>query len=119
MIAVDMTSSCCYSIYNSCYKQFCYVQQNPLVTTYLVCSVFQSSFLSCHAFVGYNYKFGFSFVGDYSSVDFSLVRLIKEIRDRFFVGQALTFPLNCITHSASYGNNKFPYKAPICIKGVQ
>ena len=49
----------------------------------LIRSVFHVSSLSCRSFVGYNYKFGFLFVRDYSRVDFSLVRLIKEIRDRF------------------------------------
>ena len=61
------------------------------ILLYLSCPVCLSSLfpISCRSFVGYNYKFGSSFVGDYSSVDFLLVRLIKEIRDRLILCQAL------------------------------
>ena len=69
---------------------------------YLVRSVFHASSLSCRSFVGYNYKFGSSFVRDYSRVDFSLVRLIKEIRDRYiYVPGFDHFSLNCMAHAAS------------------
>ena len=70
---------------------------------YLVHSVFHAFSLSCRSFVGYtcNYKFGSSFVRDYSRVDFSLVRLIKEIRDRFiYVPGFDRFSLNCTAHAA-------------------
>ena len=69
---------------------------------YLFQSVFHVSSLSCRPFVGYNYKFGSSFVRDYSSANFSLVRLIKEIRDRFiFVPGFDRLSLNCMAHAAS------------------
>ena len=62
-------------------------------------SVFHVSSLSCRFFVGYNYKFGSSFVCDYSSVDLSLAR---EIRDRFiFVPGFDRSSLNCMAHAAS------------------
>ena len=74
----------CHSIYNTCYKRFynmlCLAKSS---CNYLVHSVFHASSLSCHSFVGYNYKFSSSLVRDYSRVDFSLVRLIKEIRDSY------------------------------------
>ena len=66
--AINDFTKCCLA------KSFC---------NYLVRSVFHASSLSCRSFVGYNYKFGSSFVRDYSRVDFSLVRLIKEIRNRY------------------------------------
>ena len=48
------------------------------------------------------YKFGSSFVRDYSRVDFSLVGLIEEIRDRFiYVPGFDCFSLNCMAHAAS------------------
>ena len=69
---------------------------------YLVRSVFHASSLSCRSFVGYYYKFGSSFVRDYNRVDFSLVRLIKEIRDRYiYVPGFDRFFLNCMAHAAS------------------
>ena len=69
---------------------------------YLVRSVFHDSSFSCRSFVDYNYKFGSSFVHDYSRVDFSLVRLIKEIRDRYIYMPGFDrFSLNCIAHAAS------------------
>ena len=68
---------------------------------YLVCSVFHALSLSCRSFVGYNYQFGSSFVRDYSRVDFSLVRLIREINDRFiYVPGFGHLSLNCMGHAA-------------------
>ena len=68
---------------------------------YLVRSVFHALSLSCRSFVGYNYKFGSSFVHDYSRVDFSLVRLIKEMNDRFiYVPGFDHLSLNCMGHAA-------------------
>ena len=52
---------------------------------------------------GYNFKFGSSFVRDYSRVEFSLVRLIKEIRDKYiYVPGFDCFSLNCMAHAASH-----------------
>ena len=65
----------CYSIYNTCYKGFYKTLSSAKSScNHLVCSVFQASSLSCCSFVGCNYKFGFSFLCDYSSVDLMLVR---------------------------------------------
>ena len=93
----------CHSIYNTCYKRFykmlCLAKSS---CNYLLHSIFHASSLSCRSFVGYNSKFGSSFVRDYSRVDFSLVRLIKEIRDRYiYVPGFDHFSPNCMAHATS------------------
>ena len=69
---------------------------------YLVRSYIHASSLLRHSFVGYNYKFGSSFVCDYNRVNFSSVRLNKEIRDRcIYVPGFDRFSLNCMADAAS------------------
>ena len=71
--------------------------------SYVVHSVFDASSLSCCSFVGYDYQFGSSFVRDYRRVNFSLVTLIKEIRDRYICVPGFDrFSLNCMAHAASH-----------------
>ena len=90
---------------DTCYKRFYKMLTLCLAKyscNYLVCPVFHGSSLSCHSFVGINYKFGSSLVSDNSRVDFSLVRLIKEIKDRYiFVPGFDRFSLNCMAHATS------------------
>ena len=58
--------------------------------------------LPYHVMLGHNCKFGSAFVRDYSRVDFSLIRLIKEIRDRYiYVPGFDHFSPNCMAHAAS------------------
>ena len=75
-----------YSIFNIRYNRFCKLLCSAKIScNYLVQSVFQGSSLSCRNFIGYNFKYGSVFVRNYSCANFSVVNLIREIRDNSLI----------------------------------
>ena len=55
--------------------------------------------MSCHNFIGYNFKYGSDFVRNYSCGNISVVNLIREIRDNshfvlFLIRTCLSVPFH-------------------------
>ena len=97
-----MVSDCC-SVFNACYNRFCKL----LLTAKRSCNrlvreVFVSSSFSCRNYIGYNNKYGFSCVRNYSCTHKSIARLIREIKNRsLYVPGFDCCSLNCIVRVAS------------------
>ena len=67
-------------------------------------SVFST--VSCRNFIGYNLKFGHSFVRSYNSVSMSLANLIMEIKDpSLFVNGFVQHELNQLANLFQLCNN--------------
>ena len=78
---LHVVSKCC-SVYNVCYNRFCKLfHRAKSSNNKLVHSVFSVLSSSCRNYIGYNNKYGFSFVRNYTCSDYAIARLIREIRD--------------------------------------
>ena len=78
---LHVVSKCC-SVYNVCYNRFCKLfHRAKSSNNKLVHSVFSVLSSSCRNYIGYNNKYGFSFVRNYTCSDYVIARLIREIRD--------------------------------------
>ena len=74
------------SIYNIWYNGFCKLLCSAKIScNYLVRAVFQGSSLSCRNLIGYNFKYGSDFVRNYSCANFSVLNIIREIRDNSLI----------------------------------
>ena len=91
----------CTSVFNVCYSRCCkLISQARACGNYLVRSVFST--VSCRNFIGYNLKFGHSFVRSYNSVSMSLANLIMEIKDpSLFVNGFVQHELNQLANFIS------------------
>ena len=77
------TVSGCNSVFNTCYKHFCNLYRSAINSGNLVVrTVFQSAYLSCHNFIGFNYQYGINYIRDCTDVTSVSVHLVREIRDR-------------------------------------
>ena len=99
---IHVVSDCC-SVFNVCYNRFCKLLLTAKCScNRLVREVFVSSSFSCRNYIGYNNKYGFSCVRNYSCTDKSIARLIREIRNRsLYVPGFDCCSLNCIVRVAS------------------
>ena len=88
------------SIFNVCYNRFCKLLFSADIScNHLVRSVFQGSSLPCRNFIGYNFKYGSDFAGNYSFGNILVVNLIRVIRDNsLFVHD---FDQNMIVYTVS------------------
>ena len=71
--------SCCYSVFNICYKHFCSLFRCASNSSNLIVNtVFNSACMSCRNFIGFNCKFGRYYVCDYNDVNFDGVNIIGD-----------------------------------------
>ena len=84
-----------------CYNRFCKLcHRAKSSNNKLVHSVFSVLSPSCRNYIGYNNKYGFSFVRNYTCSDYAIARSIREIRDNSIYVPGFNCMLYIRSHAA-------------------